>query len=105
DPASVTGRRARFAAAMSLIELERHDEAFAALETLQSESPSAVILNAQGVVQLRRDAVPGVGTAVYYFNKAAELDPDDPDFLFNLGYAYARARDNNGALYWLREAV
>ena len=104
-PASVTGRRARFAAAMSLIALERHDEAFAALEALQAEGPSAVILNAQGVIQLRRPARPGVGTAVYYFNKAAELDPDDSDFLFNLGYAYARARDNNGALYWLREAV
>jgi Tfp pilus assembly protein PilF len=42
---------------------------------------------------------------VYFFNKAAEQDPDDPDFLFNLGYAYALDRDNNGALYWLREAV
>src|SRR5690606_20387749 len=43
--------------------------------------------------------------AIYYFNEAAEQDPDDSDFLFNLGYAYARGDDSNGALYWLREAV
>lgn len=105
DSGSVTARRARFAAAISLIALQRYDEAFDALNELQRESPSAIVLNAQGVVQLRRGETPGTGSAVYYFNKAAELDPDDPDFLFNLGYAYARQGDSNGALYWLREAV
>lgn len=98
-------RRAAFAAAVSLIALERHDEAFAALEALQASAPSPVILNAQGVIQLRRGATPTTGRPVYFFNKAAEAGPDDADFLFNLGYAYARDRDNNGALYWLREAV
>lgn len=105
DPASVTGRRARFAAAMSLTALGRHDEAFAALRALHDEAASPVVLNALGVIQLRRGATPGTGTAVYYFNEAAERDPDDPDFLFNLGYAYAVEGDRNGALYWLREAV
>ena len=98
-------RRARFASAMSLVALDRHQQAFDALEALQASGPSPFILNAQGVIQLRRGATPGLGSAVYYFNKAAEQDPDDPDFLFNLGYAYAVERDNNGALYWLREAV
>lgn len=102
---SVFARRAQFAEAVSLIALERHDEAFAALEAMQKREPSPVILNAQGVIQLRRGATPSTGRAVYFFNKAAEAAPDDPDFLFNLGYAYARERDNNGALYWLREAV
>jgi len=105
EPASVTGRRARFAAAMSLIALEQYDEAFAALRDLHDEAASPVILNALGVIQLRRGATSGAGTAIYYFNEAAEQDPDDSDFLFNLGYAYARGDDSNGALYWLREAV
>ena len=39
-------------------------------------------------------------------NKAAKADPDDPDYFFNLGYAYFRAeRDYPAAIYWLREAV
>ena len=97
--------RAQFASAMSLIALARHQEAFDVLERLQASGPSPFILNAQGVIQLRRGATPGLGSAVYYFNKAAEQDPDDSDFLFNLGYAYALDRDNDGALYWLREAV
>jgi Flp pilus assembly protein TadD len=98
-------RRARFAGALSLIALERYDEAFSLLEALRAEQASPVILNAQGVIQLRRGAGAPGARAVYFFNKAAEQDPDDPDFLFNLGYAYALERDNNGALYWLREAV
>ena len=40
-----------------------------------------------------------------YFTKAAEAEPDDPDILFNLGYAYALDRDPQGAIYWLREAL
>lgn len=99
------GRRARFAAAVSLIALERYDEAFAELEAMQKSQPSPVILNAQGVIQIRRGGTPQTGRPVFFFNKAAEAAPDDPDFLFNLGYAYALDRDNNGALYWLREAV
>ena len=98
-------RRARFASALSLIALARYDEAFAMLEAMNAAAPSPVIFNAQGVIQLRRGGTPQAGRPVYFFNKAAEQDPDDPDFLFNLGYAYALDRDNNGALYWLREAV
>lgn len=98
-------RRARFAAAVSLIALERYDEAFQMLDALQAASPSPVLSNAQGVIQLRRGGAPQTGRPVYFFNKAAEAAPDDHDFLFNLGYAYAIERDNNGALYWLREAV
>jgi len=56
-------------------------------------------------VQLRRGSTPQTGQPTYYFNKAAEADPDDPDYLFNLGYAYWENRDPQAALYWLREAV
>ena len=45
------------------------------------------------------------GTPAYYLTKAADADPDDPDYLFNLGYAYALDRNRQGAIYWLREAL
>ncbi len=41
----------------------------------------------------------------YYFTKAANADPDDADYVFNLGYAYWLDRDPQAAIYWLREAV
>jgi tetratricopeptide (TPR) repeat protein len=64
------------------------------------------VLNDIGVVQLRRATVtPQTGQPTYYFNKAAELDPDDPDYFFNLGYAYWISHDPPAAIYWLREAV
>ena len=50
-------------------------------------------------------ATPQAGQPAYYFNKAAEADPDDPDYFFNLGYAYWLERDTQAAIYWLREAV
>jgi Tfp pilus assembly protein PilF len=34
-----------------------------------------------------------------------KLDAEDPDYEFNLGYAYWLERDGQGATYWLREAL
>jgi tetratricopeptide (TPR) repeat protein len=98
-------RRARFLAGVSLLSLKQNDEAFALFKDLQAESPAATVLNNLGVVQLRRSAPPESGKPVYFFTKAAELSPNDPDVLFNLGYAYAVDRDPQGAIYWLREAL
>jgi tetratricopeptide (TPR) repeat protein len=56
-------------------------------------------------VQLRRGATPQTGLPTFYFNKAAEADPNDPDYRFNLGYAYWMDRDPQAAIYWLRETV
>jgi tetratricopeptide (TPR) repeat protein len=58
-----------------------------------------------GVIQLRRGSTPQTGVATYFFNQAAEIDPADADYFFNLGYAYALDRDYPAAIYWLREAV
>src|SRR5205807_1536650 len=75
-------------------------------KALTDNAPTAAVLNDLGVVQLRRGAVtPQTGQPAYYFNKATELDADDPDYFFNLGYAYWMARDTQAAIYWLREAV
>ncbi len=98
-------RRARFLAAVSLVNLKQYDEAFTRLNQLQDGPPDAAVLNNLGVVQLHRAATPETGKAVYYFTKAAEADADNPDILFNLGYAYAFDRDPQGAIYWLREAL
>ena len=99
-------RRARFAAALSLIELKRWDEAFAAYKALLDEAPSAAVYNNLGALQLRRgSAAAHTGTPAYYFNKAAEAAPESPDYFFNLGYAYWLDRDIPAAIYWLREVV
>jgi Flp pilus assembly protein TadD len=58
-----------------------------------------------GIVQLRRKPGTALASPVSYFNEASKLDPDDPDFFFNLGYAYFQSGDARAASYWLREAV
>src|SRR5206468_10156916 len=98
-------RRARFLAGLSQLNLKKFDDAFATFKALADVEPSPAILNNLGVVQLRRGAAAQNGQPAYFFNKAAEADPDDEDFLFNLGYAYWLDRDAQAAAYWLREAV
>ena len=105
SPASPLARSARYLVARSLIELRRYDEAFATLDALQAETPLAEVLNALGVVQLRRGGTPQTGRSVYYFNQASQADPADADYFFNLGYAYWLDKDPPAAIYWLREAV
>jgi tetratricopeptide (TPR) repeat protein len=97
--------RARFDVALSLIQLKRLDDAFATLKTLADRAPSATLMNNLGVIQMRRVVTPANGKATYYFNQAVKLDPTDPDYYFNLGYAYWTEHDAQGSIYWLREAV
>jgi len=93
------GRRARFLSGVSLMALQKYDEAFALYKDLQAAAPAATILNNLGVVQLRRTAPAEEGKPVYFFTEAAKAAPNDPDVLFNLGYAYALDRDPQGAIY------
>ena len=103
---SAWARRARFLAGLSQLNLKKYDEAFATFKALADAKPTPAVLNNLGVVQLRRGAVtPQTGQPTYYFNKAAEADPDEPDYFFNLGYAYWLEHDPQAAIYWLREAV
>jgi len=46
-----------------------------------------------------------MGRASFYFNQALKLDQDDPDYYFNLGYAYWAEKDAQSAIFWLRETV
>jgi tetratricopeptide (TPR) repeat protein len=104
-PTSDLARRARFLAGLSETSLARYDDAFATLKALADARPSAPVLNNLGVIQLRRGGSSQLGLPTYYFNKAAEADPTEPDYFFNLGYAYWMAHDVTAAIYWLREAV
>lgn len=103
--ASLWSRRARFLAGLSQLSLAKYDDAYDTFKALVDASPTAAALNNLGVVQLRRAATPQTGLPTYYFSKAAEADPDDPDYAFNLGYAYWLSREHQSAAYWLREAV
>lgn len=112
-PGSPFAPRARFLAGVSQLELEDYDAAFQTFKALLDEAPegantpraTAAILNNLGIVQLRRGAAPEKGSAIYYLTKAAEADGANPDYQFNLGYAYVRNRDHPGGMYWLREAL
>jgi tetratricopeptide (TPR) repeat protein len=95
----------RFAVALSLIELGRFEGAFQALSDLHAARPNAALSNALGVVQLRRGAEGGGPPPTEFFRRAVEEAPENTDYLFNLGYAYARAARYEDALIWLREAV
>ncbi len=105
--------RAKFLAAVSLTALKRYDEAFAVFKAWVDEGPPGAektggvgaALNNLGVIQIRRGSTPETGVATFYLTKAADADPADVDFLFNLGYAYMLDRNNQAAIYWLREAV
>jgi tetratricopeptide (TPR) repeat protein len=104
DTSPVYGR-ARFDIALSLIQLKRLDDAFATLKTIADRTPTAPIMNNIGVIQMRRAVTPQTGRATYYFNQAVKLDQEDPDYSFNLGYAYWAEKDQQAAIFWLREAV
>ena len=98
-------RQARFLAGVSQLQLKKYDDAFATFNALAEAQPTPTVLNNLGVVQLRRGATAQTGVPTYFFTKAAEADPGDQDYVFNLGYAYWENRDPPGAVYWLREAV
>jgi len=104
---SPLAQRGRFFASVSLLELNKFDEAFEGFTASAAGTPSTVsaaALNNLGVVQLRRGSFER-GLPTYFFTKAADADPGDPDILFNLGYAYILEKNYQGAIYWLRETL
>jgi tetratricopeptide (TPR) repeat protein len=101
----VEWREAQFRAALSEIQLAKYEAAFTRLKALQSQTPSASVLNNLGIVQVRRGALSGGGRATFFFDQAVKLVPDDADHAFNLGYAYWLERDAKAAAFWLRQSV
>lgn len=104
-PTSPLSRRARFRTALSQMNLKRYDDAFTTLKGLNDQRSTPALLNNLGVVQLRRGGTASTGLPTYFFTKAAETDETEPDYCFNLGYAYWFEKDAQAAIYWLREAV
>jgi tetratricopeptide (TPR) repeat protein len=99
-------RRARFAVALSLLELKRFDGAYQELTTLHASRGSGALSNALGLVELRRNPTPaGANAAIPYFRRAVAEAPQDTDYLFNLGYGQALAGNVADALTSLREVV
>jgi Flp pilus assembly protein TadD len=97
---------ARFLVSIAHIHSRDLAAAFRVLSALQARAPSALFLNNLGVVRLRAASLPPeAGRAAWYFSQARTLEPLDPDYLFNLGYAYWLDGDPQAAGYWLREAV
>lgn len=79
-------------------DFERAENAFS---FVASRLPLTEVYNNLGVVSARR----GKKNALEYFQKAADADPTDPDYRFNLGVALSRAGDNPGATRELKEAL
>lgn len=104
-PSAPQARRAQFRAALSHLQLKQYENAFGAFKALADARPTPALLNNLGVVQLRRGANQQEGLPTYYFTRAADADATEPDYFFNLGYAYWLGRDTQAAIYWLREAV
>jgi predicted Zn-dependent protease len=112
---SPLARRARFLSGVSLLDLRRYEDAFGVFKQLVDDAPAqpsaarnaalGAALNNLGVVQIRRGSTPQTGTAAFYLTKASDADPGNPDYLFNLGYAYLLDHNTQGAIYWLREGL
>lgn len=98
-------RQARFAVALSMLELRRFDGAWQALTTIYASERAAAVSSLLGVVQLRRGTSPGGNTPATYFARAVDEHPENTDYIFNLGYAHALAGNAAEALTWLREVV
>lgn len=96
--------RAKFLLGLSQLQLSLNDEAFQTFGALAQLRPTPAVLNNLGVAQLRRNLTVGSGPASY-FDRAAQADASEPDFFFNLGYAYWMQRDSRMAIHWLREAL
>jgi len=104
-PSSPLSRRARFRAGLSRIDLKDYAAAFDQLKLLLDEAPAAALHNNLGVIQIRRGGTPQTGRPTYHLTKAVEAAPGDPDYHFNLGYAYWLEHDPQAAIYWLKETV
>jgi tetratricopeptide (TPR) repeat protein len=98
-------RQARFRAGVSQLHMNRLDDAFTTFKYLADDRATARVLNNLGVVQIRRGSTRPGDDPSYYFKRAAEADRIDPDYFFNLGYAYWVAHDSQSAIQWLREAL
>ncbi len=79
-------------------QFERSEDAF---KVTEAKLPLTEVYNNLGAVALRR----GKRTAVQLLQRTIEVDPNDPDYRFNLALALYRAGDSAGAMKNLRESL
>lgn len=78
-----------------------YDCAEAAFKFIEANFPLPEVVNNLGVVMGRR----GKRSELDYLQKAVNLDPNNPDYHFNLAVAYARVFDNQQAIHELKETL
>jgi len=93
---------ANFLLGMSEFYRGNFDKAFAAFNYLSTRVPLTELYNNMGVVDARRGRR---SSAVEYFAKAVNADPNDPDYRFNLAVALFKNGDSPGAGRQLREEL
>ena len=81
--------------------LGHYEKAKNAFEFVAARLPLSEVYNNLGVVAQRR----GDKSAVQSFERAAEADPSDPDYRFNLAIALARNGDTGGATRQLHQLL
>lgn len=84
---SMRGREALFFQGLARYQQGSFSNAILSWRALASHVPMAEVFNNLGAAELRA----GEPSALTSLEKAVETDPSDPDFHFNLGYAYWRS--------------
>ncbi|MBI4459606.1 MAG: tetratricopeptide repeat protein [Acidobacteria bacterium] len=86
---------------LAYLYLEQYERSAAAFRVIAQRLPLNEVYNNLAIALMRQDR-PG---AVQYFEKAAESDPGDPDYQFNLGYAYWKQGRYSEAVPHLAKAL
>lgn len=69
---------------------------------LSNQHPNAEVYNNLGLALMKKNDLQGSG---WYLSKAVELDPNRPDYHFNLGASYVQRKYDPQAIQQYREAV
>jgi tetratricopeptide (TPR) repeat protein len=94
-------RKANFFLGLATYYQGNFPRAEGAFRSLLEQFPLSEVYNNLGVVSARL----GKAEARKWFQKAAEADPSDPDYRFNVGLALLRDGDREGAGRQLRECL
>ncbi|MBI3894733.1 MAG: tetratricopeptide repeat protein [Acidobacteria bacterium] len=86
---------------LAYLYLEQYERSAAAFRVVAQRLPLNEVYNNLGIALMRQDR-PG---AVQYFEKAIQSEPDDPDYQFNLGYAYWKQKRFQEAIPYLAKAL
>lgn len=97
-----TAGEANFLLGISEFYRGNFDKAFAAFSYLATRLPLPEVYNNLGVVEARRGHR---GSAVEYFAKAVNADPNDADYRFNLAVAQFKNGDSNAASRQLKDEL